>query len=224
MNPSIPISANGHDKLIYPLVEQLRPAQRKAARATRTTSPRSAPSEGCPSELHRGAQNRTRDKARSRMDPEARQVRKSKHPWGAQLPVRERCKFRSAPRRGEVMNSLRSAEAELGTCAWDRRGCQRRLRASRRLTESVPIARSRARPRRPTRTNTAGLRRSTPSMTTDLEGESRWNARCSLFTLILTTDMTNSDKIGICGTGTDWFASLACFYFDLRVYLVLSRT
>lgn len=40
-----------------------------------------------------------------------------------------------------------------------------------------------------------------------------------MFTLILTTDMTNLDKIGICGAGTDRFASLACFIW---IYVSIS--
>lgn len=43
----------------------------------------------------------------------------------------------SAPLRAGVLDSLRSAGAELGTCAWDRRGCQRLLQVSRRLTKAV---------------------------------------------------------------------------------------
>lgn len=86
----------GISKLTACAFLQLRPSERKAARAVRTASPSSASPKGRARKLRRRSEDCARDEARSGMDPEACQVRTRRflqdhsYPleWTLQVPPR----------------------------------------------------------------------------------------------------------------------------------------
>lgn len=121
---------------------QLRPFERKAARAARTASPSSAPPKGRTRKLRRRSEGCTRDKARSGMDPEACQVRTRIFPRDPLHPLKWTLQVPPRSAQGGMSTSAPPGQRLARASGEDRRtklaphACSRK-----RLTGFVPIAR-----------------------------------------------------------------------------------